>query len=247
MENTLENILINLYALQRVDSQLQELDDLKGDLPGIVAELTARAESTQNKIKELNSMIKTAKMDRDSADSEIIGLLEKVEKYKSQQLQVKSNKQYDALTKEIELAEEKSSRLEKEMETLEGKMTIGKTDGESLTAQLAEINAELDDRKKELREITKEHEHEESKFKRERTKLVAKIEKSELERYDRIRRAKGGKAVVNVKRDACGGCFSRIPPQRILELRQNSRLHMCENCGRILVSDQIVTMSPVTS
>ena len=95
---------------------------------------------------------------------------------------------------------------------------------------------------KELREVTKEHEKEESKLRRERDKIAAQISKGDLGLYDRISNAKSGTAVVAVKRNACGGCFNRIPPQKILELRQNSNLFTCEHCGRILVSDGIVEM-----
>ena len=239
-DNSVENKLKYLYALQQVDSQLQDVQELKGDLPDQVARLQEKAEGLRAKLKELNDFIKRSKIDRDDADVEIIDLAEKVEKYKGQQLQVKSNKQYDALTKEIEAAEEKSAKLEKDMEILEGKIQLAKTDIENLNVQMLEVNTELEEKQRELKDINKEHEREEMKLKHEREKLLVRVDKSELERYERIRNAKGGKAVVAVRRGACGGCFNRVPPQKILEIRQNSKLYMCEHCGRILVSDQIV-------
>lgn len=235
----MENKLKLLYALQQVDLQLQDIHELKGDLPGIVEELQTKVNDLEQKVKELEKTIKQSKIDRDRADTDIIDLGEKVEKYKTQQLQVKSNKQYDALTKEIELAEEKSIRLQKEMELLEGKIQLAKSDSTTLAAQLEEIKAEYDERKKELKEVNKEHEKEELKFKHEKEKLLARIDKDDLESYERIHKAKNGKAVVPIKRGACGGCFSRVPPQKLLEIRQNAKLFVCEHCGRILVSDQI--------
>jgi len=242
-EITVENKLKYLYALQQVDSRLQEVEELKGDLPMIVEELESRVGSLKAKLKELNEFAKQAKIDRNNADVEIIELTEKIEKYKSQQLNVKSNKQYDALTREIEMAESKVTRLEKEMETLEGKMEIAKKDIETNSEQLEEAGAELDGRRKELRELNKEHEKEELKLRHERDKLLVRLDKIDIERYERIRKAKGGNAIVPVKRGACGGCFNRVPPQKILEIRQNSRLYSCEHCGRILVSDRIVEIS----
>jgi predicted nucleic acid-binding Zn-ribbon protein len=233
-----------LYALQKVDIQLQEIQELKGDLPAIVAELDAKVSDLETRLKELEKVSKQAKIDRENADDEILGSAEKIEKYKSQQLQVKSNKQYDALTKEIEQTQERSIRLQKEMELLEGKITLAKTDSDALRAQLDEIMVDYDDRKKELKEVNKEHEKEELKYRHEREKIIARMDKEDLERYDRIQKAKGGTAVVPVKRGACGGCFSRVPPQKMLEIRQNARLFMCEHCGRILVSDQIAEKSP---
>lgn len=232
-----------LYSLQQVDSQLQEVQELKGDLPSIVAELEAKVDGLKAKIKELNNFIKKSKIDRDSADGEIIDLAEKIERYKSQQLQVKSNKQYDALTKEIEAAEERSSALEKSMAEIEGKMQVTKADIDTLTAQLEESTGELEEKQKELREVNKEHEKEELKLQHEREKLLVRIDKADLERYERIKNAKGGKAIVPIKRGACGGCYNRVPPQKILEIRQNQKFFVCEHCGRILVSDQVVETS----
>jgi uncharacterized protein len=242
-EQSVENKLRILYSLQDVDSHLQEVEELKGDLPGIVATLDAEVSDLKARIKELNTTLKQAKIDREKADVEIINLAEKVEKYKSQQMNVKSNKQYDALTKEIEGAEATSIRLTNEMDSLETRMVTAKSDIDILNNQLEHSGGQLDDRKKELREVNKEHEKEELKLRHERDKLLARIDKTDLERYERIRKAKGGKAVVPVRRGACGGCFSRVPPQRILEIRQNARMHTCEHCGRILVSDHIVTTS----
>src|ERR1041385_2369088 len=242
-DSSMENKLRYLYALQQVDTQLQDVQELKGDLPMVVAGLESRAAEMKAKLKELNDTIKQAKIDRDSADVEIIDLAEKVEKYKSQQLHVKSNRQYDALTKEIEEAEARSTRLEKEMETSETKIKTAKTDIEGMSGQSEELSAELQEKQKELREVNKEHEKEELKLQHEREKLLARIERADLDRYERIRKAKGGKAVVPIRRDACGGCFSRVPPQKILEIRQNSKFFQCEHCGRILVSDQVVEKS----
>jgi len=158
-------------------------------------------------------------------------------------MQVKSNKQYDALTKEIDLAESNISKAEKEMETIEGKLQQAKTDLESVRTHHEDVNGELKEQQKELREVNKEHEQEELKLKHQREKVVVRVEKTDLYHYERIRKAKGGKAVVAVKRGACGGCYNRIPPQKILELRQNAQFFTCEHCGRILVSDEIVSQS----
>jgi len=240
-----EDKLKFLYVLQQVDLRLQEVEELKGDLPAIVDDLTTKVDEFKKKIKELNDLIKQSRIGRDEADVEILDLAEKIEKYKSQQLQVKSNKQYDALTKEIEAAQEKSSKLEKEMDALEGKIQVAKTDLETLNMQLDEASAELEEHQKELRKVNKEHEKEVLKLQHEREKLFIRVDKVDLERYERILRAKGGKAVVPIKRGACGGCFNRVPPQKILEIRQNSKLYFCEHCGRILVSDEIVEKSLV--
>jgi predicted nucleic acid-binding Zn-ribbon protein len=242
-EKALEEKLSKLYALQKVDSSLDELEEMKGDLPSEVADLEARVNEQENRIRELEETIKHAVVDRDRADLESISLREKIEKYKTQQYQVKSNRQYDALSREIDTAQAKIIQLEKDVEILEGKMTVARGDLEKARTQLEGILKELNERRQELEEVSKTNEDEELRLKHEREKLVVRIERGDLAVYERIRKAKGGLAVVPVKRNACGGCYNAVPPQKVLELRKNNQIYSCEHCGRILVSDEIVEKS----
>lgn len=236
----MENRLRLLYALQRVDSNLDELHELKGDLPHLVEVLEKKLQEKDTLRKSLEATVKHANVRRDEIDLEIVTTKENIEKYKEQQFQIKTNKQYDALTREIDSSQERVKTLEKEMETIEGKAANAKQDLETLAPELEELGKELKERQAELDHVNKEHEDEELKLKHEREKLIVRIDKSDVKAYERIRKALGGKAVVGVRRNACGGCFKRVPPQVAVELRKNSRVMTCENCGRMLVSDDIV-------
>ncbi|MEW6511601.1 MAG: C4-type zinc ribbon domain-containing protein [Bacteroidota bacterium] len=239
----MENKLRNLYALQQVDTQLDELEELKGDLPAEIKTLEEKHRSVGEQLAGLESVMKTAFAQRDNADGEIISLRERAERYKAQQYQVRNNKEYDALTKEMDATQDTIARLEKEMEALEGRATVARTDIEILKGQSVEITAQLEEKRTALAEVAKTTEAEELKLQHEREKLVHRIARSDLAQYERIRKAKKGKAVVPVRRGACGGCFARVPPQKLLELRQNSKLYFCEHCGRIVVSDEIAVGS----
>lgn len=236
----MESKLRNLYALQYIDSNLDELEEMKGDLPSEIRSLEGRVEGLTAQRAALDQAMKTAFAQRDHADSEIVTLRDKVERYKVQQTKVRTNKEYDALTKEMDTATETISRLEKEMEALENKATLARSEIEVLGEQLQELQKVLDEKNVDLTEITRTTEAEELKFRNDRLKLVSRITKADTATYERIRKAKKGMAIVAVKRGACGGCFNRVPPQKILELKQNSRIYTCEHCGRILVSDEIV-------
>ena len=229
-----------MYALQRVDSNLDDLHELKGDLPHLVEVLEKKLEEKDALRNSLEVTVKQSHIRRDEIDLEIVSTKEKIEKYKEQQFQIKTNKQYDALTREIDLSQERVKTLEKEMETIEGKAANAKTDLETLAPELEELRKELKERQAELDHVNKEHEDEELKLRHEREKLIVRIDKNDVKSYERIRKALGGKAVVAVRRNACGGCFKRVPPQVSVELRKNSRLMTCEHCGRLLVSDDIV-------
>lgn len=235
----METRLRNLYALQQVDTSLDELDELKGDLPRIVTELEARLEEKIANRQKLDETVKLSHVRRDEVDVEIIALREKIEKYKEQQFQIKTNKQYDALSREIDAAQDRIIQLQKEMEIVEGKAEVAKQDREALGPEIEEAQKELAERREELERVNKDHEEEELKFRHEREKLVVRIDKNDLKTYERIRKAKLGKAVVPIRRNACGGCYKRVPPQTLLELRKHSRVMTCEHCGRILVSDEI--------
>jgi len=226
--------------LQLVDSNLDELQEMKGDLPQIVADLTETVKQKLANKKELEETFKKSMVTRDKTDVEILALKEKIEKYKTQQFQVKTNKQYDILAREIDLSQEKITKLQKDMELLEGKAMLAKEDVEKLIPELETLQTELANRKKELAAVNKEHEEEELKLQHQREKITNKISKADYQMYSRIRGAEEGRAIVAVQRNSCGGCFNRVTPQRVLELRKNAALIACERCGRILVSDEIV-------
>lgn len=236
----METKLRFLYALQQVDSHLDELEDFKGELPATVNQLTEAVNSLKTKITELETGIKNNKKKSDESDVEQIGLSAKIEKYKKQQYEVKTNKQYDALTHEIENSEKRIEQLTNEIIILEGNIKNAKEDLEKLKEELKVAKQELKEKEAELDVIIKENEEEELKLRHDREKLLARINKQDFAAYNRIRNAKDGLAVVSVKRNACGGCYNSLPPQKIQELRQNTHMFTCERCGRILVSDTIV-------
>lgn len=243
----MENKLRNLYALQLIDNSLDEIEELKGDLPSETKEMEGKVTDLKNQITALEQEMRSAFAGRDNADSEIINLREKLDRYKKQQFEVRNNREYDALSREMDATANTITKLEKEMEALEGKGTIARGDIETVKGKLDEAMSLFEEKRAALAEVSKSTEAEELKLAHERQKAVTRIDKADLVVYERIRKAKKGKAVVPVKRGACGGCFNRVPPQVLLELRHNSKLYMCERCGRIIVSDEIVEATSAVS
>lgn len=236
----MENKLRRLYELQQIDTALDELEEMKGDLPGQISTLEERHTGLTTKQAALEDTMRGAFVQRDTADSDIIGLREKLEKYKKQQYAVRNNREYDALTKEMDAATDTIARLEKEMESLETKATVARDEIEEVKKQITALEDDLKEKRTALAEVTKTTEDEELHLTHERQKVLVHITKLDLTAYERIRKAKKGRAVVPVRRGACGGCYARVTPQKLVELRQNQKLFKCEHCGRILVSDEIV-------
>ncbi len=216
------------------------MEELKGDLPGEIKGIEEKLHDLTTARATQEQLMKNAFAARDKADADIIGLKEKLERYKEHQTKVRNNREYDALMKEMDHATEKVAKLEQEMVALETKATVARGEIEILAGQVEELQKVLEEKRADLSVISASNEAEESRYREERRKMAGKLAKNDLSAYERIRKAKRGKAVVPVERDACGGCYNRVPPQKILELKQNSRIYTCEHCGRILVSDEIV-------
>ena len=233
------NRLKTLYELQIIDDQLDDLSELRGDLPNAVKDL-------ENKIKNINTDVE--QKDKERADSlkkreeneeEIEKLIENQKKFKAQLYQVRNNKEYDALTKEIDHSEDVINKLTAENNALADLSKRLSEDIESVKPTLDEFGEELKVKQADLKEIVKTNEKEEVKLVELRKQKEALIKKPDYSAYMRIRKAKKGKAVVTIKRSACSGCHNIVPSQRQLELRRNNKLFFCEYCGRILVSPEI--------
>jgi uncharacterized protein len=235
----LYNRLKVLYQLQLVDDQLDKLEELRGDLPNMV-------NSLQSKIDELNAEIKSKSTEQEESvekrtqnEEEIEKLKESQKKFKAQLYQVRNNKEYDALTKEIDHSEEQITKLTAENDALADSSKSLSLMVDEIKPRLEELQKELQEREADLKEIVKANAEEENKLFAERKKIEDQVKKPDVSVYMRIRKAKKGKAVSTIRRSACSGCHNIVPSQRQLEIRRNTRIFTCEYCGRILVSQEI--------
>jgi uncharacterized protein len=235
----LVNRLKILFELQHLDDQLDELEELRGDLPNAVEALESRINGIKQEVTDKENRKKESVEKREENEEEAEKLKANQKKFKAQLYQVRNNKEYDALTKEIDHTEEHVTKLETENDALAdlSKKLTGEI--EDVTPMLVELNDELKVKQAELKEIIKANEKEEAKLHARRKEIVEQVKKPDYSAYMRIRKAKKGKAVVTIRRSACSGCHNIVPSQRQLEIRRNNRLFFCEYCGRILVSQEI--------
>ncbi|MFV0344788.1 MAG: zinc ribbon domain-containing protein [Bacteroidales bacterium] len=239
-ELTAEDKLKAMYDLQVIMSEVDQIKVLRGELPLEVADLEDAIEGLETRIGNINESISTVETDMYARRNAIQESNSLIEKYTDQQDNVRNNREFDSLTKEIEfqnleiqLAEKHIKKYEKELEELNKKSYDSQ-------AALAERQAELEDKKNELANIVAETEKDEEKLRKSAEKLEAKIEERLLTAFKRIRKnAKNGIAVATVERDACGGCYNRITPQRQLDVASHTKIIVCEYCGRILVDKEI--------
>ncbi len=228
-----------LYELQLIDDQLDELEELRGDLPAAVNELTSQIDTLQQQVEDKEAEKKKSLSKRKENDNEVDRLKANLKKFKSQLYQVRNNKEYDALTKEIDHSEEQINKLDAESVALEDLIQKLKNEINELEPQIDTLQKELKEKETELKQIIKANEREEAKLLDKREKVAVKVKKPDYNTYMRIRKALNGKAVVTINRSACSGCHNVVPPQRQIEIRQSKRIFSCESCGRILVSTEI--------
>lgn len=235
-EITMERKLKYLYDLQVVDSEINKFELLRGELPLEVQDLedeltglTTRIENLQAEVKELDLAVANKKNDIVSAQALI-------KKYEEQQNNVRNNREYDSLSKEIEFQTLEIQLCEKRIR--EFSEEADKKNQMILGSQqiLEERTGDLNQKKGELDSIVSETEIEEKKLLDKIKEIEENVDERYLLAYKRIKgNARNGLAVVTVQRDACGGCYNKIPPQRQVDIRARKRIIVCEYCGRILV------------
>ena len=240
MEMPVEERLKTLYQLQTTLSSIDEKRALRGELPLEVQDLedeieglTTRIENINAEIKEYESAISMKKGDIETAKAS-------VERYKAQLNEVKNNREYDTLSKEIEFQSLEIELCYKKIKEAQYRI-------EDKKQELAENREIMDDRQQalevkrsELDEIMQETREEEDKLKAKVKDLEAKIEPRLLTSFKRIRKnARNGLGIVYVQRDACGGCFNKIPPQRQLDIKMHKKVIVCEYCGRIMIDPEL--------
>ncbi len=231
----MENILKHLIELQRIDTQFDELQLQKGDLPIAIEETRIQLKEKQERKEHYEERLESLAADRRMFENEIAAGKEKLKEYEDKLYQVKTNREYDAISLEIDTKKNEIEELKKKIDQSLEEETETLQLLEEVTAEIAEIEKQLAEYEQELKEIEEQTKEQETRLKHEREKIVREIDPRYIRQYERIRQAKNGLAVVPIRRNSCGGCFSAIPPQKIIEIREMHRLYTCEHCGRILV------------
>lgn len=241
IEVSIERKLIALYSLQQVDSHIDKIRIIRGELPlevqdleDDIAGLETRVENYIQQSTALNQRI--AEKNQAIRDSESM-----IKKYEEQQMNVRNNREYDSLSKEIEFQGLEIQLSEKRIREFSYELTRLKEEIASAQTELNDKRNDLEVKKAELDDIVAETRKEEEQLLANSEENKKFIEDRLLAAYSRIRKnARNGLAVVQIERDACGGCFSKIPPQHQLDIRMHKKIIVCEYCGRILVDQDIV-------
>ncbi len=235
---SMQEKIMALYELQKIDSQIDEINKIKGELPLEVKDLEDGLEGLNTRITNINTEIEEFDTLSKQRSREIDQSRIQIANYKEQHNNVRNNREWDAINKEIEYQELEIQLAEKRLK----EYAVGINEKRALLANaqeaLSEHEIELNAKRVELENIEHETAGQVEVLTAKGDIAKVRIDERLLTAYNRIRsNVRNGLAVVTVKRDACGGCFNRIPPQRQVEIRQGKKIIVCEYCGRVLVSD----------
>ncbi|MCB2207554.1 MAG: hypothetical protein KQH67_04600 [Bacteroidetes bacterium] len=237
---SVERKLKALYNLQQIDTQIDKIKIVRGELPLEVEDLEDEIAGLQTRIDNFKQEVEKLKLTIGEKEDMMKSCQTMIKKYEEQQMNVRNNREYDSLSKEIEFQKLEIQLAEKLIK--ESKFKIENVDAEitDATERLKEKNLDLDAKKAELNDIVKETEKEEKDMIKKSKENEKLIEDRLLTAYKRIREnARNGLAVVQIERDACGGCFNKIPPQHQLDIKMHKKIIVCEYCGRILVDNEV--------
>lgn len=239
-EMTVAEKLKALYDLQLVDTSIDKIRILRGELPLEVQDLEDEIEGLQTRVSKYDDDIEGLEKSISGKKQEISNAQDLIKKYEEQQNNVRNNREYDSLSKEIEFQTLEIELCEKRIREFTGQIEEKKVVIEESTGVLDERKLDLENKKKELEDIIDETKKEEDVMEKKSSNLEGIIEERLITAYKKIRQnARNGLAVVPVERDACGGCFNKIPPQRQLDIASRKKIIVCEYCGRILVDPKM--------
>jgi len=240
-EISVEDKLRALYQLQQVDTSIDKIKILRGELPLEVQDLEDEIVGLETRIHNYDEEISNLEHNINAKNQEILNAQALIKKYEEQQNNVRNNREYDSLSKEIEFQTLEIELCNKKIIEFTGQKKDKSEMIEDAKKALEDRKSDLESKKGELNEIVDDTRKEEENLNKKSEEIQKLIESRLLAAYNRIRgNARNGLAVVKVERDACGGCFNNIPPQRQLDIKSRKKIIVCEYCGRILVDDEIL-------
>lgn len=245
-EMSVETKLSTLYKLQTVLSEIDKIKTLRGELPLEVQDLSDEIEGLMHRADKYNEDIANLTEEIAKRKEEIESATAIQNRYKSQLDEVKNNREYDVLTKEIEYQGLEVELQNKKIREAQKQIDTRKEDLNSILKRLDIRRADLDAKKAELDSIISETKLEEERLRNDVERLEIAVEPRLLTAFKRIRRnSRNGLGIVYVERDACGGCFNKIPPQRQLDIRMRKKIIVCEFCGRIMIDAELAGVEVV--
>ncbi|CAN5467718.1 hypothetical protein BH10BAC5_BH10BAC5_12160 [soil metagenome] len=232
--------LITFYELSRIDKELFEIEEEKGDLPKIIPSLKAKLEDIATKNSDRDSVLTSLEKEKKTLTESNIKIEEKITKYDQEKFSVKSNKEYDAIMTSIDNSFDEIRKNEKRLKEIGKLIEDHNKNNEDVDAKLNILREELEEKQAMLKELEEEYKADEKEMKKKKKVLIDKLTTEHKSLYEKMNRMYHGEAVSIVRKGNCTGCYNAIPPQKVIEIRTAERIFVCESCGRILISEELL-------
>ena len=245
---TVESRLKSLYELQTILSQIDRIKTVRGELPLEVRDLEDQIEGLNTRIGNYNQEIEELRKKTVSEKEKINEAQSKIATYKSQHDNVRNNREFDLLSKEIEFQSLEIELCEKHINEYARIIDAKTSDIAATESALADQKHILTEKRAELEEIVSETKQDEEHLREQAKALEPKVDARTLAAFKRIRKnARNGLGIVYIQRNACGGCFNRIPPQKQMEIKMHKKIIVCEYCGRIMIDPELAGIQDIVN
>ena len=232
--------LITFYELSKIDQELFEIEEEKGDLPKIIPTLKSKLEEIETKNSDRDSNFASLEKEKKTLTDTNLKIEEKITKYDQEKFSVKSNKEYDAIMTTIDNSFDEIRKNEKRLKEVAKQIEDHNKNTEDVESKLNKLREELEEKQAMLKELEEEYKSDEKEMKKKKDVLMKTLSAENKALYERMNRMYNGEAVAIVRKGNCTGCYNAIPPQKVIEIRTAEKLFVCESCGRILISEELV-------
>lgn len=232
--------LMTFYKLSKIDKELFEIEEEKGDLPNEIEKLKEKVESTEKEISDRQKKVITLNSDKDKLTSSNKKTEERITKYEEQKYSAKSNKEYDDIMKTIDAGLVEMEGFEKKMRDMTNDIKNEIDTTAELTTKLEGLKTELKEKEEILAELDESYKSEEDEMKKNYNVLLKNLNADDKNLYTRLKKMFKGEVISIVRKGNCTGCYNSIPPQKVIEIAAAEKVYTCESCGRILISEEVL-------
>ncbi len=232
--------LLSFFSLKKIDEELFEIEQEKGDLPGDITSIKGKIGSNESDLKEKQEMFLKLEEEKSSLEKDNSSFEEKISKYDEQKFSVRNNVEYDDIVRAIDTLFEEVKKNEIRIEELVKNSATLQDDSGKLEAKLSELNSDLVEKQNLLDELNEQYKQDEQELKEKRAEQIAKLDEKSAAFYEKINSSFKGEATAIVRKGNCSGCYNSIPPQRVIEIKSAEKIFTCQSCGRILIPEDIV-------
>jgi predicted nucleic acid-binding Zn-ribbon protein len=237
----LTTVLQSFLRLREIDSELAEIEEEKGDLPESIEKLTAQCSTLKTDYSGKKGTLNSLVDEKFRLETENTSHEEKINKYDEQKYNVRSNKEYDEITKTVDSLFEEVKKNESRLKEIESILSVLDVEIEELENKITEQEATLSEKQSLLDELDEQYKQEELVLRERRDSAISELNEANRFLYENVNKMYKGEAAAIVRKGNCSGCYNSIPPQRVIEIKSAEKIFTCQSCGRILVSEELIS------